>query len=43
MVERTLLSIDFGNVFISILLNVLNIELKEDSNIDKPKNFNVDI
>ncbi len=43
MIKQILLSIDFGNIFILILLNILNIELEEDSNIDELENFNVDI
>ncbi len=38
-----LLSIDFGNIFISISLNISNIELEKDLNIDESKNFNIDI
>ncbi len=43
MIERILSFIDFKNVFISISLNTLNIELKEDSDIDESKEFNTDI
>ncbi len=43
MIERMPLSIDFGNTFILILLNISNIELKKDSNIDKLKNFNTNL
>jgi len=35
--------IDFENAFISISLNILNIEPKEDSDIDESKKFNIDI
>jgi len=35
--------INFGNVFISIFINILNIELKEDLDINESKNFNADI
>ncbi len=38
-----LLSIDFGNTFISVSLNTLDIKLKEDSDIDELKKFNVDV
>ncbi len=38
-----LFPIDFGNTFISIFLNVSDIKLKEDSDINKLKNFNIDI
>ncbi len=43
MIEQILFSIDFKNVFILISLNVSDIELKEDSDIDELKNFNIDI
>ncbi len=43
MIERILLPIDFENVFISIPLNVSDIELKEDSDTNKSKNFNINI
>ena len=35
--------IDFGNVFISISLNILDIEPKEDSDINESEEFNIDI
>ncbi len=35
--------INFENVFISISPNILNIELKEDLNMDKSKNFKIGI
>ncbi len=38
-----LLSINFRKTFILIPLNISDIELKEDLNIDKSENFNVDI
>ncbi len=38
-----LLLINFKNIFISILLNVSNIELKENSNTDESENFNTDV
>ncbi len=38
-----LFSIDFENVFISIPLNILDIEPKEDSEIDESEEFNADI
>ncbi len=43
MVERTLLSIDFGNVFILIPLNISDIELKKDLNTDESENFNTSV
>ncbi len=33
----------FQNVFTSISLNISDIELKEDLDIDKSKNFNIDV
>ncbi len=38
-----LLFINFGNVFISISLDIFNIEVEEDSDIDESENFNVGI
>ena len=38
-----LLSFDFKNTFISIPLNISNIKTEEDSDIDKSKNFNINI
>ncbi len=43
MAERMPLSIDFGNVFTLISLNILNIELKEDSDINESENFNANV
>ncbi len=43
MIKRILLSFDLGNVFISIPLNVSDIEAEEDLDINKSKNFNIDI
>jgi len=43
IIERILLSFDFGNVFISILLNISDIEVEEDSNINKLENFNIGV
>ncbi len=43
MIERMLFPIDFKNVFISIFLNVLDIEPEEDSDIDESEEFNVNI
>ena len=43
MIEQMLFFIDFGNAFISISLNVLNIELKEDLNTDELENFNASV
>ncbi len=36
-------SIDFRNVFISIFLNISNIELEEKLDIDESEEFNIDI
>jgi len=41
--KRIPLPIDFKNAFILISLNALDIELKENSNTNKLKNFNIDI
>ncbi len=38
-----LLSFNFENVFISILLDISNIETEKKSNINESENFNVDI
>jgi len=38
-----LLSFDFGSVFISIPLDISDIEAEEDSDIDGLKNLNVDV
>jgi len=35
--------INFKNTFISISLDILDIEVKEDSDIDESKNFNIDV
>ncbi len=43
IIERILFFIDFRNVFTSISLNASNIKLKENSDIDKSKEFNIDI
>ncbi len=43
MIERISLSLDFGNVFVSIFLNISDIETKEDSDTNSLKNFNIDI
>jgi len=43
MIEQMLLPLDLENAFISILLNVSDIKAEEDSDIDKLKNFNVDV
>ncbi len=38
-----LLPFDFGSVFISIFLDISDIETEEKSNINESKNFNIDI
>jgi len=43
MIEQISLSFDLGNTFISIPLNVSNIEIEKDSDINELENFNVDI
>ncbi len=43
MIEQMLFFIDFKNVFILIFLNVLDIELKEDSDTDELKEFNINV
>jgi len=43
MAEQMLPFIDFGNAFILISLNILDIELKEDSNIDESEKFNINV
>ncbi len=35
--------INFGNVFITISLDISDIEVEEDSDTDESENFNVDI
>ena len=35
--------INFGNMFVSISLDILDIEAKKDSDINKLENFNIDI
>ncbi len=41
--ERILLFFDFENIFISISLDVSDIKVEKDSDINKSKNFNIDI
>ncbi len=43
MTEQILSFIDFENTFTSIPLNILNIEPKENSDINELKNFNANI
>ena len=43
MAKRISLFLDFGNVFISIFLNISNIEVEKNSNINESENFNIDI
>ncbi len=43
IVERILLSLDFESTFISIPLDISNIEAEKDLDIDKLKNFNINI
>jgi len=37
------LPFDFGNAFVLIPLDISDIETEEESNIDKSKNFNINI
>ncbi len=43
MIKRMLLSFDFKNIYISIFLNVFDIEIEEDLDIDESENFNMDV
>ena len=43
MTKRISLSFNFGNVFISISLDISDIEAEEDSNINELENFNISI
>ncbi len=43
MIKQISLSFDFGNIFISIPLDISDIEAEKDSDIDESKNFNVDV
>ncbi len=43
MIEQMSLPLDFGNVFISISLNISDIEIEEDLDIDKLENFNINV
>ncbi len=43
MIEQMIPSIDFENTFISISLNVLDIEPEKETDIDKLEEFNTDI
>ncbi len=43
MTKRILLPINLENAFILIPLDILDIELKEDSDTDESENFNVSI
>ncbi len=43
MVKRILLPFNFENIFISIPLNISNIETKKKSNINESENFNTNI
>ena len=41
--ERISLFFDFGNVFVSIPLDISDIEVEEELNINKLENFNINI
>ncbi len=43
MIKRISFFIDFGNAFILIFLNISDIKLKEDLNINKLENFNINV
>ncbi len=43
MIERISSFFDFGNIFTLLPLNILDIELKEDLDINESKDFNIDI
>ncbi len=43
MIKQILLFINFGNIFVSIPLNISDIEIEEDSDINELENFNIDI
>ncbi len=43
MVEQISFSINFGNIFASIPLNILDIETEKNSDIDESENFNANI
>ncbi len=43
MIKQISLFIDFGNIFILISLNALDIKLEENLNINELKNFNIDV
>ncbi len=43
MIERTSSPLSFGDMFISISLDISNIEAEEDSDIDKLDNFNISV
>ncbi len=43
MAKRISFLINFGDIFISIFLNISDIEAEEDSDINELKNFNASI
>jgi len=43
MIEQMIFPIDFGSAFISISLNVSNIEPEEEIDIDKSEEFNISV
>jgi len=43
MIEQISLFLDFRNVFISIPLDISDIEIEEELDINESENFNVDI
>ncbi len=43
MIKQISFSFNFGDIFVSTLLNILDIEVKEDLDIDKSEDFNINI
>jgi len=43
MVKRIPFLINFGNTFISISLDISDIEVEENLDIDKSENFNINV
>ncbi len=43
MIKQILFLINFGNIFVSISLDILDIEVEEDLDINKSENFNIDV
>ena len=43
IIKRMLFPFNFENIFASISLDILDIEVEKDSDTDESKNFNTDI